>query len=174
MYHLQSRRIAYSAIAIRKGMNLLPEEKHVPYYRHFLVAPKTSSNRDQVMAKWPRENEGGRGRASCRSDLSRSPSLTGGPTSWVKPLPIQITLIDGFTPLAYIRTSLNQKNGRGFSRDEEDGSLSLSLRRSWDKKLRFGEKTERIMAETRKDLFVAKCDRMHYITRCNGVRLINR
>lgn len=106
--------IFYSITA--KGKNeSAPQRKHVPYYRHFVVTPKMSPNRDQIKVRVHRRDrqgkEGGITRSISAGSLS-GPSLTGGPTSRVRPLPIQITLIGG-SPRVYVRLLRHQKNGHG-------------------------------------------------------------
>lgn len=101
--------IVYSITAKEKNESA-PQRKHVPYYRHFVVTPKTP-NRDQIKVRVHRRDrqrkEGGITRSILAESLS-GPSLTGGPTSRVRPLPIQITLIG-----VYVRLLRHQKNGHG-------------------------------------------------------------
>lgn len=122
-YELLSWRIACSAIAVReKEWVCFPKGKHVPYYPALRGCPENIF-----------QSRSGRGEMASGGEhlvgwISRS--LTGGSTSWVKPLPIQITLIAGFSPHIYVRLltrkTPREKRGRVFSRELEKAGLSAS------------------------------------------------
>lgn len=141
------QRTVYSITA--KGKNeSAPRRKHVPYYQHFVVAPKTSPNRDQVEVRVHRRDRRGKkeGIASSISSAGSlpGPSLTGGPTSRVRPLPIQIMLIGG-SPRVYVRLLRHQKNGEikgAHSRERKKMDPNLA---GVDKKIRSQRKDGRAM-----------------------------
>lgn len=72
---------------------------------------QSRSGRSENASQGP-AGEGGIARIISSAGSLPGPSLTGGPTSRVRPLPIQITLI-GDSPCVYVSLLWHQKNGHG-------------------------------------------------------------